>query len=253
MSETRKACAHVRQPECEALKALSPGAAKLWIAIRYGRDDTQPFEAGIRDYETWGISKDQAARGFKKLFEAGLLEEVRAASFHGKKRTRRLVRIVHSKLAEEQSHGRDNAGPGSRKSATVVSLQSRRRDYGKPLQSHKRDIPKEPPSPSAQEAEGEGGAAGARPPMGGAPPPGHRQTLKDGLERIDRQAERLGLSSASFTAKAGGPSRAASIAEALETGAMTLAAARRTLFGQDAADPPEGPTSLPFVGIVSAA
>lgn len=245
-------CAHVRLPECEALKALSPVAAKLWIAIRYGRDDTLTFDAGVRDYEAWGISKDQAARGFKALIAAGLLVEVRAASFTGK-RAKRLVRIVHTREAEEQSHGRDNAGPGSRKTATVVSLQSRRRDYGKSLQSHKRDIPKEPPSPSAQEAEGEGGAAGARPPMGGAPPPGDRQTLKDGLERIDRQAERLGLSSASFTAKAGGPSRAASIAGALEEGAMTLAAARRMLFGQDAADPPEGPISLPFVGIVSAA
>ncbi len=89
--------------------------------------------------------------------------------------------------------------------------------------------------------------------MGGAPPAIARTGLREAMQRIARQAERLGLPEASFIAKAGGPSLAASVAGALETGALTLAEARRTLFGEGVVDPPEEPVSLPYVGIVSAA
>lgn len=231
------ACAHLRAAECEALKSLSPIAAKAFIAVRFGRREAAPFEAGVRDFEAWGISKDQASRALAELIAAGLLEVVREASF-GAKRVRRLLRIVHTRQEVGQSQQRDNASVASRKGETVIDLQSRRRDYTKPLQSRQRDTPKEPSSPSAQKAEGEEGSPPAAPPMDGGAPPGSRDDFKENLRRAEEAAREQGVSLWAFLAKFGGLSQAAGSKGALERERVATA----TL-----------PTvNLPFVGTIAA-
>jgi hypothetical protein len=231
------ACAHLRAAECEALKALSPIASKAFIAIRFGRREAVPFEAGVRDFEAWGISKDQAARALAELIAAGLLEVVREAGF-GAKRVRRVLRIVHTRQEAGQSQERDNAPAGSRKGATVIPIQSRQRDYGTPLQSRWRDIPKEPSSPSAQKAEGEEGSPPAAPPREGGAPAGSREDLKEKIRRASEGAKERGLALWRLVAEAGDVAQSAGLKVALER-------------GREAAVPPPN-DSLPFVGTIAA-
>lgn len=224
--------AFIREPEGEALKRLSPLAAKVFIAVRLGRREDQPFELGVRDFKDWLISKDQAARGLAELVAAGLLETLREASF-GEKRVRRRFRIVHRKQAG-QSQNRDAATGGSRKGATVIPIQSRRRDYQKPLQSQNRDIHKEASSPSAQKPKGEE-AAGRRP----EPPPpdgggsAARVCFREERRCVERAASRLAMSAYALTAALGGPKAAASLALALHRGDLSLVEARARLTSRE--------------------
>jgi len=233
------ACAHLRAAECEALKALSPIAAKAFIAIRFGRREAAPFEAGVRDFEAWGISKDQASRALSELISAGLIEVVRAASF-GAKRVRRLLRIVHTRQEAGQSQGRDNAPAASRNGATVIPIQSGRRDYGKPLQSHQLDIPKKPSSPSAQKAEGEEGSHAAAPPRegGASAREGARAAFKETLRQAEEAARERGLTLQAVLARTGGVAQAAALKGALER--------------ESAATAVPAPEGLPFVGLIAA-
>lgn len=204
-----KRFAFIREPEGEALKRLSPLASKVFIAIRFGRREDEPFELGVRDLDDWSISKDQAARALAELVGAGLLEVARGASF-GAKRVRRRLQIVHRQEAE-QSQRRDTPAGGSRASATVIPLQSRRRDYEKPPQSQKRDIPKEASSPSAQKPKGEEAAQGST-----ACP-----ALREQRRRVEEAARRLGTGSGAFTSAAGGPTAANELALAFLRGDLS--------------------------------
>lgn len=205
--------AFIREPEGEALKRLSPLAAKVFIAIRFGRREDEPFELGVRDLDDWLISKDQAARALTELVAAGLLETLRPASF-GAKRVRRRLRIAHRKQPE-QSQNRDGADARSRKGATVIPLQSRKRDYETPPQSQKRDIPKEPPSASPSEAKAEGG--------------GSSQALSEQRQGVKIAAERLGMTAWALTCASGGPKEANEFASALIRGDLSLGEARARL------------------------
>lgn len=231
------ACAHLRAAECEALKSLSPIAAKAFIAVRFGRREAAPFEAGVRDFEAWGISKDQASRALAELIAAGLLEVVREASF-GAKRVRRLLRIVHTRQEVGQSQQRDNASAASRKGETVIDLQSRRRDYTKALQSRQRDTPKEPSSPSAQKAEGEEGSPPAAPPRVGGALAAKPEPFKETLRRAEEAAQERGLTLRALLAQVGGVVQAAALKGALERERVT-------------SEPLPVPC-LPFVGTIAA-
>ncbi len=212
----RRPFAHVREAECEALKGLSADAAKLWIAIRFGRDDTRDFSCGCRDFKDWGLKRDRVCKAIGELVAAKLLERVACASF-GEKRRRARYRITHTKKSEAlQSLRTDKADLDSRSTATVDGATVAQDGQSGSPQSLKSDIPKEASRPSASSQEGREASEG-------------RAQARERSLRIERAAAAAEMQKWAFVEKAGGLEQADFIAKRHEVSKLSAPQLRRAL------------------------
>lgn len=80
--------AHIRKPECEALRSCKPSAAAALIYIRseLATNENKPFACGSRDFAAIGLGRDAAASALSELECAKILRRLEDGSFRrGKK------------------------------------------------------------------------------------------------------------------------------------------------------------------------
>ncbi len=229
MAQGKLLFAIVREAECEALKRLSGNAVKLWIAIRYGRREGEPFAIGCRDFKEWGLGRDAAAKALQELVEANLLSIVERGSF-GRRGRRTIYSIVHTKAYERKQSGiTDNKSaksPGmpttNDKTVRVCRQQTRK-------ESVNSDTPKDTPAPAEQE-QGAGVSVNIEE---NAERERELQLQKERSRRIERNAKRFGWSDKALMDKAGGPKAADFLCRKLESGQFTEQQFRARLAESD--------------------
>lgn len=224
MSEERFAL--IREPEADALRSLSCNAAKAFIAIKFGRRDGDKIAFGVRDLETWGLSRSVAARALAELVGAGLLA-IESNSTFGRKRQRRVYRVVHTREAPApQSRQRDKGTRNSPSGGTIGGATVPQAGQTEAIQSRQRDTSQETSSTSSRKSKEEEVSAEQRE---------GRASLREQLLRIDRAADAVAMTGTAFMQKAGGPKPADFLARKFERGDLTAMQLRAAL-----ADPPNG-------------
>ena len=215
------ACAFVRGPECEALRELPANAAKLWIAIRFGRREEADFAIGVRDFNDWGMGRDAVSRALSALIDAGLLRRVTKSSF-GQKRKRAVYQIVHRREADSlQSVQPDKAVAHSPDSRTMKREQSGKTDCRSTLQSENTDItstfsvPLERRKDKEKVQDEERGSAVKK--------------NRERLLRIERAAKAVAMTDGAFMKMAGGPEPADFLAQKFSRGDLDALQLRAAL------------------------
>lgn len=227
MSEERFAL--IREPEAEALKVLSPLAAKAFIAIKFGRRDGEKIPFGVRDLEEWGMKRSAAGRALAELVEAGLIKIFVDSAF-GKKRLRRVFEVTHRRVGEPlQSRQRDKPPAHSPAGGTMEPATVPRTGLSGALQSHQRDTTRTSLLPSGQEGREGGKDKSEEERAEGV------AALREQLLRVDKAAEAVAMTGSAFMQKAGGPKPADFLARKFERGDLTAMQLRAAL-----ADPPKG-------------
>lgn len=246
MAQGKPLFAIVRGAECEALKLLSGNAAKLWIAIRYGRREGEPFPVGCRDFSEWGLGRDAAARALHELVDAGLMAIVERGAF-GRRGRRTVYAIVHTRAHEQEQSGiTDNKSAKSPELPTTngKTVRNCRQQTGK--QSEIPDTPKDTSSTSSQKSKEEEVSVN---PEAEAERESRQQAFKESMRRIGEAAKAAAMSDIAFIQKAGGREPADLLARSFERGNLSpLQLRARLAEGDERAleREAEGPTVLAF-------
>lgn len=218
MAQGKPLFAIVRGAECEALKRLSGNAAKLWIAIRYGRREGEPFPVGCRDFDDWGLNRNVVARALQELVDAGLMKIVERGAF-GRRGRRTIYAIVHTKAHErEQSSNRDNK-PGKSPSSVTTNRKTVPKSGQQPAkESRQRDTTRILPSTSSPEVEEKEVSVN---PEAEAERESRQQAFKESMRRIGEAAKAVTMRDTAFIQKAGGREPADLLARSFERGNLT--------------------------------
>lgn len=219
---------YVRAEECEALKRLKPSTAKLWIAIRYGRNEGQPFSAGSRDFkETWGLGRDAVASGLNELVAAGLLKMVREGGF--KRGARHTFKIVHTK-----AFSRNTAGKPANSKSDTAGLSGKIGRKTRQLGNNTVGLSgpsKDTSSTSSRKSEEEEVSLDRE---ADAERDARVRAHKESMRRIGRAANVVALPDMAFIEKAGGPKPADLLARSYERGNLTALQLRARLVESEA-------------------
>ncbi len=108
--------AHIRKPECLALRRCKPRAYAVFIFIRsvLATNENKSFACGSRDFTSVGLGRDAAAAALKELEREGLIICIERGSFRRGKKA--VFRIVHTRVATENTAGK----PANPKADTAV-------------------------------------------------------------------------------------------------------------------------------------
>jgi hypothetical protein len=221
--------AMVRGPECEALKSLKPSAAKLWIAIRCGRKEGEPFGAGSRDFKDWGMGRDAVASALKELVKAGLLEMVSIGGF--KRGSRSKFRIVHTRSFQKNTAGKP-ANPKSVTAGKPGNIGRKTRQLAQ-VTAGKSDPPKDTSSTSSRKSEEEEVSIDSER-SDEAQRDAEIRTFKRQKTRIGVAADAVVMSMQTFEEKAGGFDAAVFLALSYERGKLSKQQLRARLMSIEA-------------------